>query len=137
LNTEATLADQNDGVRPDQAEANRARMQGGGSGQREMDAQQDPTGARGGLGGEARSFEADPISQTGTNPQEASAHIVEGGDQYDTEGRDNPQADGGEPSMGAQHGQTHVDRPERAQSEAGGQGPKTRARNKEINSGGL
>ena len=129
------MAHERDGVQPEQAEANRSRMQGGGSGQRELDAQQDPGRP---AGGEGRSFmESDEISQTGTNPQEASAHIVEGGDQYDFDGRDNPQEDGGEPSGGMHHGENHTRWPDRTEALRGGQGPKTRARTKEINSGGL
>jgi hypothetical protein len=132
------MADERDGAQPDQAEADRSRMQGGGVGQREMDAQQDPGGVGRDLGGEGRTFaDADPIAQTGTNPQEAGANIVEGGDQYDFNGRDNPQEDGGEPSGGMHHGENHTRWPDRTEALGGGQGPKTRARNKEINSGGL
>ncbi|HYG27756.1 MAG TPA: hypothetical protein VD906_12705 [Caulobacteraceae bacterium] len=57
-------------------------------------------------------------------------------DQYDTEGQDNPQEDGGDPSMEAQTGANHTRRPDRTEAMRG-QGPKTRAANKaEITRGG-
>lgn len=57
----------------------------------------------------------------------------QGADQYDFDGDDNPQEDGGDPSMGAQTGGNHTRRPERTEKMTG-QGAKTRAHNKaEIN----
>ena len=54
-------------------------------------------------------------------------------DQYDFDGEDNPQEDGGDPSMGAQTGRDHTRRPDRTEAMRG-QGPKTRAAQKaEIN----
>lgn len=57
----------------------------------------------------------------------------QGADQYDFDGADNPQEDGGDPSMDAQTGSNHTRRPERTEKLVG-QGSKTRAHNKaEIN----
>jgi len=57
----------------------------------------------------------------------------EGADHYDFDGRDNPQEDGGDPSMEAQTGGNHTRRPDRTEA-LRGQGPKTRAAQKaEIN----
>lgn len=57
----------------------------------------------------------------------------QGADQYDFDGRDNPQEDGGDPSMDAQTGRDHTRRPDRTEK-LEGQGPKTRAHRKdEIN----
>jgi hypothetical protein len=57
----------------------------------------------------------------------------QGADQYDFDGEDNPQEDGGDPSMTAQTGANHTRRPERTEK-LDSQGPKTRAHNKaEIN----
>lgn len=60
----------------------------------------------------------------------------QGADQYDFEGRDNPQEDGGDPSMEAQSGRDHTRRPDRTEAMRG-QGPKTRGAQKdEITRGG-
>lgn len=57
----------------------------------------------------------------------------QGADQYDFDGDDNPQEDGGDPSMGAQTGANHTRRPDRTEK-LDSQGPKTRAAQKsEIN----
>ena len=53
----------------------------------------------------------------------------QGADQYDFDGEDNPQEDGGDPSGAAQTGSNHTRRPERTEAMRG-QGPKTRAANK-------
>lgn len=54
-------------------------------------------------------------------------------DQYDFDGSDNPQEDGGDPSGGMQQGGTNAMRPDRTEAMSG-QGPKTRAAQKsEIN----
>ena len=54
-------------------------------------------------------------------------------DQYDFDGDDNPQEDGGDPSMEAQTGGNHTRRPDRTEAMRG-QGPKTReAQKAEIN----
>jgi hypothetical protein len=90
---------------PTTPEANRNAQQGGGAGQRDMEAVQDP-------------------------------NRPEGADQYDFDGDDRPEEDGGEPSYGAQQGQTHTRWPDKTEAERG-QGPKTRARNKEIVNGRL
>lgn len=59
-----------------------------------------------------------------------------GADQYDLDGQDNPQEDGGDPSMEAQTGGNHTRRPDRTEAMRG-QGPKTQAANKdEITRGG-
>lgn len=53
--------------------------------------------------------------------------------QYDYDGDDNPQEDGGDPSMEAQTGGNHTRRPDRTEK-LDTQGPKTRAHQKaEIN----
>jgi hypothetical protein len=57
----------------------------------------------------------------------------QGADQYDFDGDDNPQEDGGDPAGAAQTGGDHTRRPERTEAMRG-QGPKTRAAQKsEIN----
>ena len=57
----------------------------------------------------------------------------QGADQYDFDGADNPQEDGGDPSMEAQTGGNHTRRPDRTEAMRG-QGPKTReAQKAEIN----
>ena len=57
----------------------------------------------------------------------------QGADQYDFDGDDNPQEDGGDPAGAAQTGANHTRRPERTEAMRG-QGPKTRAAQKsEIN----
>jgi hypothetical protein len=103
------MADEERTFNPDQSQANRTRMQGGGVGQNELNAQRDPS-----------------------RPHNSDGAL----DQYDTEGRDNPQEDGGDPSMEAQTGSNHTRRPDRTEAMRG-QGPKTRAANKaEITRGG-
>lgn len=60
----------------------------------------------------------------------------EGVDQYDFDGADNPQEDGGDPSYGAQQGVNHTRWADKIEAQRG-QGAKTRARNKEIVNGRL
>jgi hypothetical protein len=63
----------------------------------------------------------------------AEQNRPQGFDQYDFDGDDNPQEDGGDPSMTAQTGANHTRRPERTEKMKD-RGPKTRAHNKaEIN----
>jgi hypothetical protein len=60
----------------------------------------------------------------------------QGADQYDFDGDDNPQEDGGDPAGAAQMGRDHTRRPDRTEAMRG-QGPKTReAQKAEINKGG-
>ena len=63
----------------------------------------------------------------------AEKNRPQGADQYDFDGDDNPQEDGGDPSMEAQTGGNHTRRPDRTEAMRG-QGPKTReAQKAEIN----
>lgn len=132
------MADEERTFQPGPVEANRTRMQGGGVGQSEMDAQGDPTrGTSATAADRTEPFDTEQgFNQSGDRPSTADFDIPEGTDQYDFDGRDNPEEDGGDPSLGAQQGQTHTRWPDHTEAERG-QGPKTRARNKEINSGGL
>jgi hypothetical protein len=56
-------------------------------------------------------------------------NLPPGADQYDFEGDDNPQEDGGDPAGAAQMGRDHTRRPARTETLMG-QGPKTRAAQK-------
>ncbi len=105
---------------PTQQEANRAREQGAGVGQRDLDAQRDPNQVE----EETRSFAPDP-AMTGT-PANVDPHDFEDGD--------SPQLEWGEPAPEAQYGANHSRRPVKSEAERG-QGRKTRDRNKQIVSG--
>lgn len=139
---------------PSTPEVNRARMQGGGVGQREMDMQRDPDRAThatapdrtegwdndpaggGDAGGEDRSFgsaddgdadgaEAAPAGDLGEGTP-ANVDIHKLGQE------DNPEQDWGEPAgEGVMHSQTNTRRGEKTEAERG-QGAKTRAYNKDI-----
>jgi hypothetical protein len=125
---------------PTTQEANRAREQGLGVGQRDLDTQRDPsreetatapdrlepfdTGFQ--AAEEERSFDPGPDTAfVGTPPNV---------DPHDIGEPDNPELEWGEPAAGALHSTTHTRRPIKTEAERG-QGPKTRSRNKQIVSG--
>lgn len=141
---------------PSTPEVNRARMQGGGVGQQDMDMQRDPdrsahatspdrtegwdndpagTGEEAGAGGEDRSFGSaggnrDPAggAPAGDLGEGTPANV----DIHKLGQTDNPEQDWGEPAgEGAMHSQTHTRRGEKTEAERG-QGAKTRAHNKDI-----
>ncbi|WP_333586002.1 hypothetical protein [Phenylobacterium sp.] len=101
------MADETRSFDPDTAAANQTRQQGGGVGQKEMDAQRDPDRA---------------VAASGRNTR-------------DPEDPDNPEADWGGPATGAAYSATNTNRGDDPTRQL--QGAKTRARTKEINSGGL
>lgn len=107
---------------PTSQEASRARQQGAGVGQRDLDRQEDA----GRPEGEPKSFDRDPDPAMIGTPANVDAHNFED--------RDNPQLDWGEAGADAVHSATHSRRPVKTEAERG-QGAKTRARNKQINSG--
>ncbi|HEY9236692.1 MULTISPECIES: hypothetical protein [Phenylobacterium] len=107
---------------PTTQEANRARQQGAGMGQRDLDQQASP----GRPEQEPRSFDTEPNAALHGSPANLDAH--------DLEEDDNPQLDWGEADPDALHGQTHTRRPVKTEASRG-QGRKTRARNKQIVSG--
>ena len=107
---------------PTSQEASRARQQGAGVGQRDLDRQASP----GRPEQEPRSFDAGPDPAMQGTPANVDAH--------DFEERENPELDWGDPAPDAVHGQTHTRRPVKTEAERG-QGRKTRARNKQIVSG--
>ena len=128
---------------PSKQEANRARQQGAGMGQRDLEAQEDP----GAPAGEPKSFSPEPDEPPrGERAQAAEPEALDAGpdpewrgtpanvDPHDFEDGDSPQLDWGESEPGAIHGQTHTRRPVKTEASRG-QGRKTRARNKQIVSG--
>ncbi|MGE5501636.1 MAG: hypothetical protein ACM3W4_06905, partial [Ignavibacteriales bacterium] len=88
---------------PTPTEVNRARMQGTGVGQREMDEQRDPTRAYSAEQYGDVPEEERTVAQGDLNPPR-DPNRPEGADQYDFEGDDNPQEDGGDPAGAAQMG---------------------------------
>jgi len=116
------MADSNDRTfSTSEAAANRARMQGAGVGQGEMDAQRDPNRTPTATNPEPRSFEGDLGAGT---PPNVDLHKL-GQD-------DRPQEDWGEPAdPEAVFSSNHTRRAERTEAERG-QGRKTRAANKDI-----
>ncbi len=146
------MADEPRTFDPDVTDANRTRQQGGGLGQREMDQQRDPDRAADAPREQPRQQQqqqAEPkpavsrIDGTRLEPRNATGMGDTGGDLgagtpanvdvHDLEQDDNPQAEWGQDTGGAAvHSASRGDRaPEKSQ------GPKTQARTKEINSGGL
>lgn len=139
------MADEDRTFSPSTVSANRTQMQGNGVGQEEMNLQRapnrsqgateadrtqgwdnDPAGAGDDLGGGAGDEEsAEPRLGQGTQANLDPRDIGE---------RDDPQLDWGEPEPGAVFSSNNTRRPEKTEAERG-QGPLTRARNKEINSG--
>ena len=105
---------------PTTQETNRAREQGAGMGQRDLDTQRDA----GEIDEETRSFDPDP-ALTGT-PANVDPHDFEDGD--------SPQLEWGDPAPDAIYSSTHTRRPVKTEAERG-QGLKTRQRNKQIVSG--
>ena len=97
---------------PTQAQANRARSQGLGVGQREMDLQGDPT-----------------RDQHATDPREPLPEAAAEPPSFAE--ADNPELDWGEAVEGATYSANHTRRPVKTEAERG-QGPKTRARTKDI-----
>jgi len=131
---------------PSKIQANRARQQGLGVGQKEMDLQQDPGREENAtLPDRPEPFDTDDTSIDAASRGEAPSADAQrdllpdapmigtpaGVDPHNFEDRDSPQLDWGEAEPGAVHGQTNTRRPDKTEAERG-QGPKTRARNKEI-----
>ncbi|MBW8815176.1 MAG: hypothetical protein JF588_17290 [Caulobacterales bacterium] len=142
----------------DEVQANRAREQGLGQGQREMDAGRDPSREQSATAPQQRSFDRDldePAADTlpaqaerrdgwGLDPNlgrdEAGLGDVEGDlgagtpanvDIHKLGQDDNPQAEWGEPAdEGAAYSANHTRRPVRTEAERG-QGARTRAANKD------
>lgn len=140
---------------PSTPEVNRARMQGGGVGQQDMDMQRDPDRSAhatspdrpegwdndpagsgdAGAGAEDRSFgsaeddrDAAGVGQAGDLGEGTPANV----DIHKLGQVDNPEQDWGEPAgEGAMHSQTNTRRGEKTEAERG-QGAKTRAHNKDI-----
>lgn len=146
------MADEDRTFTPSTVSSNRTQMQGGGVGQEEMNLQRSPNrfqtateedrtegwdndpagpGQDGAADGaaEARSFEASGEDEP-TEPrfgQATQANL----DPNDIGERDNPELDWGEPEPGAVFSSNHTRRGVKTEAERG-QGPRTRARNKEI-----
>ena len=136
---------------PDTAAANQTRQQGGGVGQREMDAQRDPDRAADPTTPQPPAPAGEDDGATagrdrGRFPERNAAGLDDvrgdlgagtppGVDIHDTEEPDNPEADWGRPATGAAYSATNTNRGDDPTREL--QGSKTRARTKEINSGGL
>lgn len=136
----------------DTVAANRARTQGLGVGQQELNAQRDPNrDLSATLPDRPEPFEAPPEpgeeaadagadssarreEQLGLFPDQATVGTPPSVDPVEFEDGDPEQLDWGEPLEGATHGQNHTRRPEKTEAERG-QGAKTRQRNKEIVSG--
>lgn len=125
------MADEPRTFRTDTPQANRNLQQGGGSGQSEMEAQGNPTretdATRSGDRTDALSDEEGAQLRGGEGTPPNIGDDLEELDEGETDGP---------PSYGAQQGRTHTTWPEKTEAERG-QGPKTMARNKEINSGKL
>lgn len=146
------MADEPRNFDPDTTDANRTRMQGGGVGQRELSGQHDPDRNVDVTAPKPPASAGDREDGTagrdrGRYPERNAAdrHDTRGAlgagtpanvDIHDTGEDDNPQADWGEAREGAVHSSNHTKWGEKTEAERG-QGAKTRARNKEINSGGL
>lgn len=121
---------------PSTVETNRSAMQGNGVGQRELNAQQQPTPEgqatspertepfESGAAGEDRSFEAGTSGDLGEGtPANVDIHKLGQSD--------NPEEDWGEPAgEGAMHSSDNTRRGEKTEAERG-QGAKTRAFNKD------
>lgn len=145
------MADDKQRFDPDTSAANQTRQQGGGVGQREMDAQRDPDRAAdptapmkptpageddGATAGPDRGrFPERNAAGRGDVRGDLGAGTPANVDIHDTEEPDNPEADWGAPATGAAYSATNTNRGEGPASEL--QGAKTRARTKQINSGGL
>lgn len=148
---------------PTPQEANRAREQGGGVGQRDLSTQRDPSRAdiatssertepfdtemQAGVRGEDRPFaETTADGEEGDDPERRTAAAVDtepdprfvgvpaNVDPDSLEDGHGPEMDWGDPEPDAVHGATHTRRPVKTEAERG-QGPKTRSRNKQIVSG--
>ena len=113
------MADEDRSFSTDTPNANRTQMQGNGVGQQEMNEQQAPGG---GDDLEPQEPRLGTATQANLDPRDIGEP-------------DNPELDWGEPEPGAVFSSNNTRRPEKTEAERG-QGPKTRARNKEINSGG-
>jgi hypothetical protein len=154
------MADEPRTYSPSKVEATRARMQGLGAGQSDMDQQQDPSRERIATAADRpEPFDTEAgFSQSGDPPQTADfgeettearepeprsfdtapePHMVgtpANVDPHNLGEADNPELDWGESEPGAVHGATNTRRPIKTEAERG-QGPKTRSRNKQIVSG--
>jgi hypothetical protein len=125
---------------PTVQEANRAREQGLGVGQRDLDTQRDPSRDETATAPDRlEPFETDrqPAQEERSFESRTDPPFVgtpANVDARDLGEPDNPQLDWGDPAEGAVHGATHTRRPIKTEAERG-QGPKTRSRNKQIVSG--
>jgi hypothetical protein len=138
---------------PTTPEANRARQQGAGVGQRDLFEQRDPTrsdiatspertesfvqGEERTIGENAEDEASAAFDAEDDKPQETDPRFVgvpAGVDPHAFDQGDSPQLDWGEAEPDAVHGATHSRRPVKTEAERG-QGPKTRSRNKQIVSG--
>lgn len=143
---------------PTTPEANLAREQGAGMGQRDLSAQRDAsrddiatapnrpdsfdTDLEAGARGEDRTFtdsdeddeEAESLTAADLQPDPRLVGVPANVDPESLEDGHGPQMDWGEPEPDAIHGSTHANRPIKTEAERG-QGPKTRSRNKQIVSG--
>jgi hypothetical protein len=130
------MADEDRSFSPNTVSANRTQMQGGGVGQEETNLQRAPNRGQAATEPEpqtdddGRQAAQDAESDTPRFGVGTQAHL----DPRDIGERDDPELDWGEPEPGAVFSSNHTRRPEKTEAERG-QGPKTRARNKEINSG--
>lgn len=121
------MADEERTFDPTPPETNRSREQGNGVGQRELGQQGDPNRFQTATDpGRTQPFEVGDLGE-GT-PANVDIHNLGQSD--------NPEAEWGEGAEGAVYGANHTRRGDRTGAERG-QGPQTRERNKQINSGGL
>jgi hypothetical protein len=110
------MADEDRTFLPTEAQANRARQQGLGVGQKEMDAQRDPS----------REQHATVPDRTEAFDDAETLAAAQDGQ------TDNPEEDWGEPAgEDALHGANHTRRPAKTEAERG-QGAKTRQHTKDI-----
>jgi len=140
------MADEEQTFSPTEAQANRTRMQGGGVGQREMDLQRDPNRFQTATDpGRTEPFDTDleagpepdrPVEPRTFEKEAADPRFGEtepAVDPRDLGEKDTPENDWGDP-LGDEdmaYGSNHTRRPITTEAERG-QGPKTRARTKDI-----
>jgi hypothetical protein len=145
------MADEDRTFTPSTVSANRTQMQGGGVGQEEMNLQRSPNRGQGatepdrtegwdndpaGPGGEARDDAGEARSFEATGEDEPTEPRFGQGtqanlDPNDIGERDNPELDWGEAEPGAVFSSNHTRRGVKTEAERG-QGPRTRALNKDI-----
>ena len=126
---------QNDATNtPSESEANRAIQQGGGAGQRDMDAQRDPNRDQSATSPETRSFEGDmdaPMEADRPSP-DLGEGVPPNVDIHKLGQSDNPEESWGEPAgEGAVFSSNHTRRAVTTEGERG-QGAKTRQHNRDA-----